>query len=116
MCFITVPKKSEFLNRTILVGNMTGRIGVLTWNGQDSYQEDGNKEGILHNVWLKQIYVSNHFSECKLVWEKLMHDGPIISIKRNIFYPDIHIVCGGHLVSIWSLKYLVSNNQRRIVE
>jgi len=37
-----------------------------------------------------------------------MHDGPINCIKRNLFVPDIHLVSGGKVVSIWSLKYNVS--------
>lgn len=53
MDFMTVPKAPEVINRTIIVGNMMGTLGVLTWNGLEEHQENGNREGILvifHNV------------------------------------------------------------------
>ncbi|XP_050436301.1 uncharacterized protein LOC126843044 [Adelges cooleyi] len=74
-------------NRIMVVGSIMGQIGVITWNGFDSYQEGQNEE------------------ECKHIWWGYVHDGPISCIKRNPFYPDIHLVCGGHIVSIWNLNY-----------
>eukprot|EP00102_Acyrthosiphon_pisum_P020917 XP_016658127.1 PREDICTED: uncharacterized protein LOC100571197 [Acyrthosiphon pisum] len=85
--FEYVPEKSNDPNRILVVGSIMGQIGVVTWHGYDTYQQGRNSE------------------ECKNIWWGQVHDGPINYIKRNVFYPDIHLVCGGHVVSIWSLNY-----------
>ncbi|CAH1731486.1 unnamed protein product [Aphis gossypii] len=85
--FEYVPTKSNDPNRLLVVGSIMGQIGVVTWNGYDTHQQGRNSE------------------ECKSIWWGQVHDGPINYIKRNVFYPDIHLVCGGHVVSIWSLSY-----------
>ncbi|XP_060848211.1 dynein axonemal intermediate chain 3-like isoform X2 [Rhopalosiphum padi] len=85
--FEYVPTKSNDPNRILVVGSIMGQIGVVTWNGYDTHQQGRNSE------------------ECKNIWWGQVHDGPINYIKRNVFYPDIHLVCGGHVVSIWSLSY-----------
>ncbi|XP_025202203.1 uncharacterized protein LOC112599497 [Melanaphis sacchari] len=85
--FEYVPTKLNDPNRILVVGSIMGQIGVVTWNGYDTNQQGKNSE------------------ECKNIWWGQVHDGPINYIKRNVFYPDIHLVCGGHVVSIWSLSY-----------
>ncbi|CAH1731756.1 unnamed protein product [Aphis gossypii] len=82
-----IPIEPSDINRTLVVGTVMGEVGVVTWEGYDTYPRDGSVE------------------ECKHIWWKQMHDGPINCIKRNLFVPDIHLVSGGKVVSIWSLKY-----------
>uniref|UniRef100_A0A2S2Q7P9 WD repeat-containing protein 63 n=1 Tax=Sipha flava TaxID=143950 RepID=A0A2S2Q7P9_9HEMI len=79
-------------NRIFVVGNIFGQVGVVTWNGYDKYEPDHNKE------------------KCKNIWWGHVHEGPITCIIRNVFYPDIHLVSGGHVVSIWSVNYEVNFN------
>lgn len=45
MCLKTVPVVPTVLSRMIVVGNVMGHMGVVTWNGFDTYQKDGNIEG-----------------------------------------------------------------------
>uniref|UniRef100_A0A2S2R2B2 WD repeat-containing protein 63 n=1 Tax=Sipha flava TaxID=143950 RepID=A0A2S2R2B2_9HEMI len=85
--FEYVPTISDDPNRILVVGSIMGDVGIVTWNGYEIHQQGQNKE------------------ECKNIWWGHVHDGPINCIKRNVFYPDLHLVCGGHVVSIWSLNY-----------
>jgi len=46
LCLITVvPRKSNDLNRILVVGSIMGQIGVVTWDGYDTKQEGRNSEG-----------------------------------------------------------------------
>lgn len=46
----TVPIEPSNPNRTLVVGTIMGQIGVVTWEGYDTYLRDGNVEGINYNV------------------------------------------------------------------
>jgi len=41
----TVPTESSDPNRTLVVGTIMGQIGVVTWEGYDTYQRDRKEEG-----------------------------------------------------------------------
>lgn len=89
-----------------------GHVGIVTWNGYDTHQPGHNKEG-RYMLQVKCVARTNvcknrNLTECKSIWWGHVHDGPINCIKRNAFYPDMHLVCGGHVVSIWSLNYEVN--------
>jgi len=43
---IVVPTKSNDPNRLLVVGSIMGQIGVVTWNGYDTYQQGRNSEGV----------------------------------------------------------------------
>lgn len=106
-----MPTKVNDPNRIIVVGSIMGQIGVVTWDGYDTHQQGRNSEGVCNNTYNVLLYVKNltyKCTECKHIWWGQVHDGPINHIKRNVFYPDIHLVCGGHVVSIWSLNYKVN--------
>lgn len=109
----TVPTAPKNPNQIIVVGGVSGQIGVVTLNGYGTHQQLGeNKEGCIKNpICLLKTVIGKYytFTECKNIWWGYVHDGPISCIKRNVFYPDIHLVCGGHVVSIWSLNYNVNN-------
>jgi len=45
-----VPIEHNEPNRTLVVGTIMGQIGVVTWEGYDTYPKDGNKEGIIYIV------------------------------------------------------------------
>jgi len=46
-CLITVvPEKSNDPNRILVVGSIMGQIGVVTWEGYDTYQQGQNSEGM----------------------------------------------------------------------
>jgi len=46
----TVPvEHSDHTNRTLVVGTIMGQIGVVTWEGYDTYPKDGNEEGMNYN-------------------------------------------------------------------
>lgn len=53
-----MPTTPDDLNRIIVVGNIMGQIGVVTWNGYEKHQENQNKEGKIimqeriHNLML----------------------------------------------------------------
>ncbi|XP_050532358.1 dynein axonemal intermediate chain 3-like [Daktulosphaira vitifoliae] len=85
--FVFVPMQPKNPNKIIVVGSSMGQIGVITWNGIETFQQLQNQE------------------ESKTIWWGYVHDGPINCIKRNPFFPDIHLICGGHVVSIWNLNY-----------
>lgn len=120
ICYVlTVPAIPNDSNRILVVGSIMGQIGVVTWNGYDTHQQSRQNEEGNNILWwylrLKEIYVNFYeFTVCKHIWWGHTHDGPINCIKRNVFYPDIHLVCGGHIVSIWSLNYKV-NIRRKII-
>jgi len=46
----TVPVEPSDPNRTLVVGTIMGQIGVVTWEGYDTYPRDGNVEGMYYNV------------------------------------------------------------------
>lgn len=71
---------------------------------------DTGRVAFVWNTEIHTIYNKNRiFSDCKSVWWGHVHDGPISCIRRNVFFPDIHLACGGHVVSIWSLNYEVND-------
>lgn len=46
-CLITVvPEKSNDPNRILVVGSIMGQIGVVTWQGYDTYQQGRISEGV----------------------------------------------------------------------
>lgn len=43
--FIAVPTVPNDPNHILVVGNIMGQIGVVTWNGYDTHQQGQNNEG-----------------------------------------------------------------------
>ncbi|XP_050527751.1 uncharacterized protein LOC126897863 isoform X2 [Daktulosphaira vitifoliae] len=76
-------------NKLMVVGSMMGQVGVITWEGHETYHQDYKKE------------------DCKSIWWNYVHDGPISCIRRNPFFSNIHVICGGHIVSIWDINYRI---------
>lgn len=90
-----------------------GRLGIVTWDGYDTHEEGKNGEGENGRpTGAPGVVVERSiFTGCKHVWWAHAHDGPINCIRRNAFYPDIHLVSGGRVVSMWSLNYKVSSRR-----
>lgn len=41
-----VPIEPSDINRTLVVGTVMGEVGVVTWEGYDTYPRDGSVEGM----------------------------------------------------------------------
>jgi len=50
-CYI-VPEEPNDPNHILVVGTIMGQIGVVTWEGYDTYPQDGNVEGMYYNLKL----------------------------------------------------------------
>jgi len=42
---MTVPTTAKDPNRILVVGNIMGQVGVVTWNGYETHQPGQTKEG-----------------------------------------------------------------------
>jgi hypothetical protein len=52
LCCYIVPEETNDPNHILVVGTIMGQIGVVTWEGYDTYPQDGNVEGMYYNFKL----------------------------------------------------------------
>ncbi|XP_058811062.1 dynein axonemal intermediate chain 3 [Topomyia yanbarensis] len=81
----TEPIAIEY-NMKMVIGSVMGEITHGNWEGHDFDQGATTNE---ENLKSKKKYAS-------------IHDGPVLSIDRNPFCPDIFLSIGGHVLALWS--------------
>ncbi|XP_055840961.1 dynein axonemal intermediate chain 3 [Episyrphus balteatus] len=81
---VTEADDQSAVRNTFIVGSFFGRIDCLTFEGNEPGSEI-NKENI----------TSPTYSFARV------HDGPIVALKKNPYYPEIFVSIGRHVMAIW---------------
>ncbi|XP_055389807.1 dynein axonemal intermediate chain 3 [Condylostylus longicornis] len=84
-------KKIKPNEQSFLACSLFGNILHLYWDGFDDVGEQSNKE----KVSTFQKYAN-------------VHDGPILQLERNFFFPEIFITIGRYVFAIWRENYFVT--------
>lgn len=113
LCFLVIQHRQSTAIQTVLWSLVLLWVKSELSLGKDMtriHEMETQKAYITTSINIITLFhgMSLYFTECKHIWWGQIHDGPINCIKRNVFLPDIHLVCGGKVASIWSLKYNVS--------